>query len=253
LEFTFVYLEPLIRLVVQAINQNHLMKTKFGSIIVAGSGKIGGHVASRNKSGSYLRTKVTPVNPQSNFQTTIRNRLSTLAVAWGLLTAAQRTAWNAAVLSYKKTNIFGDIVSPSGFNLFCRLNANLALIGVAQINTPLSPVALPSFLTLTLSAAAGAQTLSLAYTATPIPAGVSIVVDFTPAIAPGKTFVKNEFRFVGLIAAAAASPYNAAAAYIARLGAVGAAGKYVWCRVTVYSLTTGQKGIPVIVKALIAA
>jgi hypothetical protein len=229
------------------------MKTKFGAIIVAGSGKIGGHVASKNRSGSYLRTKVTPVNPQTAYQTTIRNRLATLAVAWGALTDAQRGAWNAAVGSYKGTNVFGDIVNPSGFNLFQRLNNNLSQIGVAQINTPLTPVALPSFTTLTLTAAAGAQTLSLAYLPTPVVAGIAVCVDFTPAIVPGKTFVKNQFRRVGIVAAAAASPYNAAANYIARLGAIGAATKKIWCKVTVYSLTTGQKGIPVIVSAVIAA
>ena len=37
------------------------MKTKFGAIIVAGSGKINGFVASKNRAGAYLRTKVTPV------------------------------------------------------------------------------------------------------------------------------------------------------------------------------------------------
>jgi hypothetical protein len=56
-----------------------------------------------------------------------------------------------------------------------------------------------------------------------------------------------------LIAAAAASPAALGAAYIARLGAIGAAGKYIWVRITVYSLTTGQKGIPVVIKAVIAA
>jgi hypothetical protein len=245
--------EALIRLVVQAIKLIQLMKTKFGSIIVAGSGKIGGHVASRNKSGSYLRTKVTPVNPQSQYQTTIRNRLSTLAVAWGILTAAQRLAWNTSVSAWKKTNTFGDIVSPSGFNLFCKLNANLSLIGVAQINTPLVPTALPNFTTLTLTPASGAQTMGLAFVPTPVPAGVSVVVEATPAIAPGRSFVKNDFRFVQLIAAAAASPAALGTAYIARLGAIGAAGKYIWVRITVYSLTTGQKGIPVVIKAVIAA
>jgi hypothetical protein len=78
-------------------------------------------------------------------------------------------------------------------------------------------------------------------------------VEATPAIAPGRSFVKNDFRFVQLIAAAAASPAALGAAYIARLGAIGAAGKYIWVRITVYSLTTGQKGIPVVIKAVIAA
>jgi hypothetical protein len=233
--------------------ERRFMKMKFGSIVVDGRGKIGGHVASKNRSGNYLRTKTTPVNPQSSYQTTVRNRLSTLATAWGALTDAQRLDWNNAVSAWKGTNIFGDIVNPTGFNLYCRVNANLSLIGVAAISSPVAPTSLPNFTSLTLTAAAGAQSLSLAYTATPIPAGVKIVVEFTPAITPGKTFVKNEFRFVTTIAAAAASPLDAAAAYILRLGAIGTAGKKIWCRVTVYSLTTGQKGIPVVIYDVIGA
>jgi hypothetical protein len=229
------------------------MKTKFGSIIVAGSGKIGGHVASRNRSGAYLRTKITPVNPQSQYQTLVRNRLSTLATAWGALTVAQRTAWNGAVGTFKGTNVFGDVVNPSGFNLFVKLNNNLAKIGVAQINTPPAPVSLPAFTTGVLTPANGAQTMGFAYTVTPVPAGVSIRVSATEAIAPGKTFVKNKFRFIQLIAAAAASPAALGAAYIARLGAIGAAGKNIWIKTEYISLTTGQAGVPQIFSAVIAA
>ena len=39
------------------------MKIKFGSEVVDGRGKIGGHVYSKNKGGAYKRTKVTPSNP----------------------------------------------------------------------------------------------------------------------------------------------------------------------------------------------
>jgi hypothetical protein len=47
------------------------MKMKFGAIVTEGRGKIGGHVASKNKSGAYLRTKVTPVNRQSVAQSNV--------------------------------------------------------------------------------------------------------------------------------------------------------------------------------------
>ena len=229
------------------------MKIKFGSIVIAGSGKIGGHVASKNRAGAYIRTKTTPVNPQTGYQTQVRNRLSTLATAWAGLTDAQRNGWNNAVGTFKSTNVFGDVVNPSGFNLFQKLNNNLAKINVAQINTPPVPVALPAFTTVTLTPAAGAQTIGMAFTATPIPAGVSVRVSATPAMAAGKTFVKNQFRFVSLIAAAAASPFALGAPYITRLGAVGAAGKRIWVKTEFVSLTTGQVGVSQIFSAVIAA
>jgi len=58
------------------------MKIKFGAIVVAGSGKIGGHVASKNRGGAYLRTKVTPTNPNSPAQAGARALLASLSTGW---------------------------------------------------------------------------------------------------------------------------------------------------------------------------
>jgi len=85
------------------------MKIKFGALVVDGRGKIGGHVASKNRGGAYLRTKVTPVNPQTSFQNAVRNRLTAFAQAWRGLAASQRAAWNSSVSDFSKTDIFGDI------------------------------------------------------------------------------------------------------------------------------------------------
>lgn len=119
------------------------MKAQFGAIVTDGRGKIGGQVMSKNKSGSYLRTKVTPVNRQTSAQQASRSRLASISQAWRGLTVAQRTAWNNAVGDYARTDIFGNLRNPSGFTLFQRLNNNLSAIGVALLSSPpvLRPVA----------------------------------------------------------------------------------------------------------------
>ena len=99
------------------------MKIKFGAIVVDGRGKIGGHVASKNRGGAYLRTKVTPTNPQTTFQSAVRNRLTAFSQGWRGLTQAQRDAWNAAVSNFSKTDVFGDIKQPTGLNLYVKLNS----------------------------------------------------------------------------------------------------------------------------------
>jgi hypothetical protein len=91
------------------------MKMKFGAFVVAGSGKIGGHVASRNRSGAFLRTKVTPTNPQTGAQNAVRSLLASLSSAWRSLTGAQRAAWNGAVSAFPRTNVFGDIVNDGSY------------------------------------------------------------------------------------------------------------------------------------------
>lgn len=220
------------------------MKIKFGSIVADGRGKIGGHVASKNRAGAYLRTKVTPVNPRSASQVGARQRMATLAIAWRGITAAQRTAWNAAVGAFTGTDIFGDLRKPTGFNLFVRLNANLALIGVAQISNPPLPIAIPSLTTFTPTQANAGAT-SIAYAPSPVPANQVYVIRATAPVSPGKSFVKSEFRVISKVPAAGATPYVATADYAAKFGGPGLAGQKVFFEVTVYSMTTGQKGLPV--------
>tara|TARA_R110000868_G_scaffold8547_2_gene44153 strand:+ start:398 stop:1081 length:684 start_codon:yes stop_codon:yes gene_type:complete len=110
------------------------MKIKYGSLVVDGSGKIGGHVASKGRAGSVLRTKVTGINPQSSAQNKSRALLGSLSTGWSNLTEGQRDSWNGAVKDYATTDIFGDIKTPSGFNLYVKLNANLIASGQTAID-----------------------------------------------------------------------------------------------------------------------
>jgi hypothetical protein len=112
------------------------MKTLFGSIVVAGAGKIGGHVASQNRGGSYLRTKVSPINRRTSYQQNVRQVFTSISQAWRGLTQAQRDAWNAAVTDWARTDMFGNLRNPSGANLFQRLNNNILQVGEALITSP---------------------------------------------------------------------------------------------------------------------
>lgn len=228
------------------------MKVKWGAIVVAGRNKIGGHVASRNRAGSYFRTKVTPVNPGSSYQTNARNRLAAISTSWRALTAAQRTAWNAAVADFASTDIFGDLRNPSGFNLHQMLNNNLVNIGKAQITTPPLPEAIDTFATLSLGAATGLQTVTITYTPA-IGADHSVIVYGTPAISPGISFVKSEFRQFDVMNAADVTPFSIETEYIAKFGSVGAAGMQIFIRMVQVVWATGQAGIPQQASCIIAA
>lgn len=220
------------------------MKIKFGALVVAGSGKIGGHVAAKNRSGAYLRTKVTPVNIRSTSQVGARTRLSTISIAWRGLLAAQRLQWNNAVSSFSKTDIFGDLRNPSGFNLFQKLNNNLVNIAEAAIDVPPLPIAVPLLISLTPSQVHAGAT-SLTYAATPTPADTVLVIKATAPISPGKSFVKSEFRQIAQVAAAAATPYVATADYAAKFGGPGLAGQKVFFEAFYISTVTGQAGQPI--------
>lgn len=226
------------------------MKIKFGALVVAGRGKIGGHVASRNRAGAYLRTKVTPVNPGTTWQAAVRNRLAGISTDWRALTAAQRVAWNAAVADYAKTDIFGDIRNPSGFNLHQKLNNNLVNCSEAQITAPPLPEAVDAFTSLSLAADYTLQTVTITY-APAIAADHKALVFGTPAISPGISFVKSEYRQFDVMAAADASPFAITTEYIAKFGAVGAVGMKIFVQMVLINTTTGQAGIPISASSII--
>ena len=228
------------------------MKMTFGAIVTDGRGKIGGHVASKNRSGAYLRTKVTPVNGQTSAQMTIRNRFTTFAQGWRGITEAQRDAWNAAVSDYARTNIFGDLHNPTGSALYQRLNNNLSIIGEAAILLPPLPAAVGEVTAVSLAIAAGAATMSLVMGAA-VPANTNVKVFATAPLSAGKSFVKSEFRLIDVLAPAAGTPVNLKAKYEAKFGSVGLAGQKVFVKLVAVNSTTGQEGTASQVSGIVVA
>jgi len=234
------------------INLFLIMKAKFGAIVVAGSGKIGGHVASRNRGGAYFRTKVTPVNPSSSYQQGVRNRLAGLASAWRGLTDDQRGTWNSSVQDYAKTDVFGDLKNPSGFNLYQRLNNNLLAVGESALDECPAAEAVTAFTSLSVAAANGAGTLTLTFAAA-ISADHKVKVFATPALSAGKNFVKSEYRLIDVLDNGDVSPYSAETEYEAKFGSIGAAGQKIFVKLVQVNTSTGQEGIPISASAIIAA
>jgi len=217
------------------------MKMKFGAIVTDGRGKIGGHVASKNRQGAYLRTKVTPSNGQTSFQQGVRNLFTQLSQAWRSLTQAQRDSWNGAVASFSKTDIFGDLRNPSGANLFQKLNNNLQSVGVAILTDAPLPVEVPntSLIEITETAVTGAMNLVLSDA---VALGSSLKVFATAPMSPGKNFVKSEFRLITTLDAETATPVSVNTEYLAKFGAAPLFGQKVFFKVLPISTDSGQAG-----------
>ena len=225
------------------------MKMKFGAIVVAGSGKIGGHVASKNKGGAYLRTKTTPSNPQTVAQTTARNILATLSTQWSGLTQIMRDSWNNAVSDFSGTDIFGDIRNPSGINLYVKLNANLINTGQAQLTTAPSKIGIPSSILQSAIADVSSSTFALVFEDGNLD-GEKVLVRATAPQTQGTTFVKNKLRVIGSFTVAV-DTIDIRSAYVAKFGAP-TAGDNIQVSVAVV-VSTGQQGTPQSIKALVQA
>jgi len=230
------------------------MKAKFGAIVVDGRGKIGGHVASKNRAGSYFRTKVTPVNPQSTAQGTVRNRFSGISSGWRGLTAAQRASWNSAVSDFAKTDIFGDLRNPTGFNLYQRLNNNLLTCGEAAITSPPATLAVDAFTSMSIAAEDATVAEDLAITHAPgVAADHLVKVYATPPMSAGKSFVKSEYRLIAILPNSSASPYDATAEYQAVFGSTGTIGQKIFVKCIQVEETSGIAGIPIEASTLVIA
>lgn len=229
-----------------------MAKVLFSAFLADMRGKVNGTVFSKNRGGAYARTKVTPTNPQTLAQNLVRSVLTGLSQAWRALTAAQRSAWNAAVGGFPRTNVFGNPKTLSGHQLYVGLNAQLEAAGASTISTPPTPTGAPAVATFTGSAAAGLGTFTAAFTPDPIPADSAMIIDATQQVSPGKSNLSNLYRQISVVAAAGASPANIAAAYTAKFGSL-IEGQKIGLRARIVNTTTGEVSGAVTAEVIVAA
>ena len=195
------------------------MKVIYGNAVQDARGKNNGNVYSKNRFGAYVRTKVTPVNRNTSFQSAVRAAFSNLSKNWGAsLTDLQRKAWidYAAVTPFH--NIFAESRFLTGSNTYIKTNAALANIGVAAIATPPNSNITGTVGAITLSAAiAAGGSLSLATVEGGIPVGAKISVYATPQLSPGINYVKSQLRYIGSFTIGA-TPYDLKPNWVAKFG-----------------------------------
>ena len=172
-----------------------MAKIKFGMMMTDARGKLGGQVFSKNRAGAYVRTKVTPVNPRTSHQMASRSILGLLSASWSALTDANRESWNEAVESWKKTDVFGDLKTPTGKNLFVRLNKNLLQSSQPSLDVAPEKVEMPEIAMFTAGADVTNGTLSFA--GLPAITEGRYQVSFTPVLPAGVSYAKNRFRVIG--------------------------------------------------------
>ena len=195
-----------------------MAKVKFSALVSDMRNKLNGSVFSKNRGGSYLRNKVTPVNPQTTYQSTVRGWFQEGSQAWRGLTEEKRTAWNNAVDNFKKTDIFGDIKTPSGSNLFLKLWMNANNAKVSPLSSPPIDNNAPVVMQFTASCEVGAGELPIEYEPALLD-NANAIIEATPCYSTGKSFNKNLFSVITTLTSGSSSPYDLYADYIAKYGA----------------------------------
>lgn len=228
------------------------MKILWGAGVVDGRGKLNGWVASKNRFGAYFRTKVTPVNPQTQPQQNRRGILAVLSQAWRGLTESQRAGWASLAEQIPFTDIFGNSKTLSGNSMYVKLNANLATVGEAANADAPVPVGITQITSLDLAADASAHSMTVTCIT---PAGLSLsetfVIEFTPQVSQGKYFVKSLFRQFDSVNDLDPG-VDFGTNYESTFGTI-TEGLKVFVRVFVMNTDTGQTGIAFEASAIVAA
>lgn len=232
-----------------------MAKVKFSALVSGMSGKLNGSVLFKGRNGDVIRTKVTPVNPNTTAQSLVRSVLAYLSSKFRTLTQAQIAAWNSAVANFAKTDIFGDLRNPTGLQLYVKLNANLANVGAAYI-------AVPPNINDAASGAAGLDELTVSSDVSDtemivgrgatVPAGMALVIEATAPQSAGRNFVKSQFRKIKSLAAAVVDDTDIWADYVAKFGAP-AAGDKVFIRAYYTNITSGLKSQPLQASCIVTA
>lgn len=210
------------------------------------SGSENGTTASRNRFGQYIRRRAIPVQPRTPAQLNQRARMSLNAAAWRSLTDAQRAGWQSLGLMISRTDSLGQTYTLNGFGAYCSVNNNNLQAGNAAVADAPALTTPPDLLTATVTLTAAA--FSVAYTATPLAAGVRLFIFCSPQNSAGRKF-NGDYRLIAVTAAAAASPANILAAYTAKFG-VPVVGNRIFLNLETYQL--GFKSSPFAVSQVVA-
>jgi len=196
-----------------------MAKTKLGATLADARNAAGGIVYSKNQFGSYIRQKVSPVQPRSTHQMAARARLQDLATRWAnTLTDAQRAAWIALAAANPVIDVFGDSQVLTGLQFYVRVNRNIIAAGGTRIDAAPANQNVTALLTLSLTADVSDNKINVTFTPTPLGASEKLVIYATPPLSSGRAFAQNFLKYIYASAAAQVSPVDVTNEWRTRYG-----------------------------------
>lgn len=190
------------------------MKFK-GTVIGEASGSLASVTFSHNRGGQYTRQRAIPVNPGSSFQQVIRNTVATLTSGWqGILTAAQRAAWDVYAEQVLIADTLGEPRNIGGLGQYVRCNVPRIQASVARLDDAPTTYNLGSFTNPTIAAlTASTDILTLAFTNTDAWAsavGGYMYVYMSRPMNASINYFKGPYRFAAKVSGAATPPTSPA-------------------------------------------
>jgi len=225
------------------------------------SGKIGGSVFSRNKSGAYVRTNRKGTNPNTISQQVARTKFSQGSKFFKALSSVQQQSFKDNAINYPQVDRLGNVVTLTGSQLASKF-ANLALLADTTL-TPQecgSPVYVPTITTLAIGGLfTGGVIANLVLnaiitnssgdTVDEVPANFAFILKATKPMSAGFTAPKKaDFRVITVYSVTeAVDAVSIQSAYAAKFGSqiIGGDAK-IFFSAQMVSLTTPQVSAAVV-------
>lgn len=233
--------------------------TKLGGLAQDVRGSLAGTTFSRNKGGSYVRQKVSPVQPVSMFSSLARALFGSLSQRWGaVLTQSQRQAWTTFATTHTYVNVFGDAITLSGIAIYKAVNQALGLIGKPFVDDPpgvfFSPAVVSSAIAGTVTAGVLSALTQVTVLSDSAPTNFQMYIFATPPLPAGVTPQKSDFRLI------VPATYSHIGLTTALLGAYNdrfntpgvAVEQLIWFKLAVLDWDTGALGVGVTVQAALS-
>lgn len=157
------------------------------------------------------------MNPKTPAQSNARSILTVLALNWQTLTPSQKSAWATFAQNHPRIDSLGQsqVLAPNA--QYISSNAQLQAVGLPIIPTPGLTTQVAQNAVITVTAAAGVPTLSVAFA--PPTSGYVLQIMGSPQRSPGVSYESFYVR-LGAEPSGATSPAVLLVAYTGRFGAL---------------------------------
>ncbi len=176
----------------------------FGGAQIKGS--IGSTTFQQGTSGTIIRSRTVPVNPNTPGQVKVRAAMAQSSSDWtNVLTAAQRSGWADYALTTPLPNRFGESINVGGRQMYLRSNVARLFLDLTSIpDAPATPgVATPVLPTMTGDTSSGIEIQNVLPT---IATDQLVIGRISPPVSQAKNFFKAPFTLDTVLTDASTFP-----------------------------------------------
>lgn len=212
---------------------------KFSGLVSGMKGIGNGSIFSELRGRFYMRTRVGITTKGSPRWLAQQASFAALAGTWRGLSIVEQDAWAAIVGEYPTKDKFGDIRTPSAFELYMRLNGTLEAAGLPTLTLPLLPLAIfdSGFITLGSSLPG---TLQVTWTNI-LTGNARLNIYATNPVSQGRGFQEGKLKLMRTAAPPDVLGIDITTEYLAQYGVI-TTGSRIYVRAESVRVATGQSG-----------